>query len=82
MGGTSLVTKGILGPIEGSVIIRSVTLPLEVDYVVNDLMVELDEDIYAEAVLPDELEAVVEFEGMDVETDFPALDVEAEVTED
>lgn len=82
MGGTTLVTKGILGPIEGDILNRTIELPLEVEYQVNEMMIALPDEILAEAELPDSVEAEVSLNEMDVEADFAELDVEIEVKED
>jgi len=79
MGGTTLVSKGILGPIEGSVVFHETELPLLVDAQVSDMSVDLPDVIIAEAYLPHEVTAEVETFPLGVEVEVPLLDVNAEL---
>ena len=78
MGGTTLVSNGYLGPIEGDVVLREIELPLEVDAQVSDMSVVTVDEIIADATLPDEIIAdAVLTEELEVILNVPCLDVEA-----
>jgi hypothetical protein len=79
MGGISLVTKGVLGPIEGDVIQHRVCLPLEVDKEINEMALQLPDEIVTDIELPDLIMAEVDMFGLEVEIQVPLLDVTAEL---
>lgn len=79
MGGISLVTKGILGPIEGDVVYHQTELPLTVDAQVDDMTLELDEGIFADVNLPDEITAESVIEELETDVSVPLLDVTIEI---
>jgi hypothetical protein len=81
MGGTSLVTKGILGPIEGDVNFHTVQLPLRIDAVKTEMSILLPDEIKAETNLPDDVKSDIHIESLLTVASIPALDVTAEIKE-
>lgn len=79
MGGTSLVTKGMLGPIEGDVVQHHVVLPLKADYLVQDMDVSLPNEIRAEIEMPNEIFVLTETMQLESEVEVPELNVEIEL---
>ena len=81
MGGTSLVTKGILGPIEGNVNLYNTELPLTVEAVVSDMSIIINDEIMAEASLPDEITTETSLELLEANIQIPSLEVDARLEE-
>jgi len=81
MGGTSLVTKGILGPIEGDVLTSIIGMPIVADVTNTEARVETRRDIHKVTTTPDiqEVEAIAK--PLETEVTIPALEVEATVKE-
>ena len=81
MGGTTLVTKGILGPIEGDVNVYQTELPLYVEAVVNEMAIVIPDEIYAEASLPDEITTETSLELLETSIQIPSLEVDVRLEE-
>jgi hypothetical protein len=81
MGATSLVTKGILGPIEGDVIVYQVGMPLEAEGVVTNMGVTLPEEVLTDTSLPDAIMAEAEMQELEVEIQVPLLEATMELEE-
>jgi len=81
MGGTTLVTKGILGPIEGDLLERQTELPLNVDAQVIEHTLEMPEQVSVQAGLPNALSADIELYELDVLIEVPKLDINMELEE-
>ena len=79
MGGTTLVTKGILGPIEGDVSYHETILPLIVDAQVVEMSIVLPTEVIVETSLPDAVTAEIEIAELELEVSIPLLDVTAEL---
>jgi len=81
MGGTTLISKGILSPMEGDVVFHETELPLEVEYVVGELDVEIPDVLTTDVLLPDEVYADTSMELLEVFVVVPSLDITAELEE-
>jgi hypothetical protein len=75
MGGTTLVTKGILSPIEGDVIQHIPTLPLDVKAQVVERSLLLPTEILVQTGLPNAIGATIAFEELGVKIEVPKLDI-------
>ena len=81
MGATSLISKGILSPIEGDVVFHRTELPLNIEAVKTEMSITLPDEIIAESNLPDEVLTDTVIEGLTTEIEIPLLDVKTEIKE-
>lgn len=81
MGGTTLVTKGILGPIEGDVNTSIIGLPIEAEVTPMEVRVETRRDIHKVTTTPDiqEVEAITR--PLETDISVQELEVEARIEE-
>jgi len=81
MGGTSLISKGILSPIEGDVTNHYTELPLTVEYEVNEMSIVLPDEILVDAGLPDEITTDILLHDLTVEIEVPLLETDIRLEE-
>jgi len=81
MGGTSLITKGILGPIEGDVNLYQTELPLTVDARIKEMSLVVPTEIVAQASLPDEVTTETSLDLLETNVQVPSLDVDVRMEE-
>ena len=82
MGAITLVSKGILSPLEGDIVLRTTYLPLDVDVQVSELLATVPDEIITEVAMPDEIFAdIVIGDELEVEINLPSLEAVVEVGE-
>jgi len=81
MGGTTLITKGILGPIEGDVKTSIIGLPIIAEVTPMEVGVETHRDVHEVTQTPDiqEVEAIIR--PLDTDISVQGLEVEARIEE-